>query len=393
MPVELPELVVTSKTQDAQTIRKILEGQGLVEADYKVEANSDQPEPTPELVVETPAPEPTPTPIIPAGPPAGDTDEDDEDVPPDTPPEPAAGTEPKKKSGSAKLKEKLTAKEQENAQLKADLERLRAQAPTLPATPAPATPAVEATLEPELQLRAKPKFEDFDGNDDQLSAFSEALNDWKYDEREFKKDGLRREEEKRNAPAKAAAAAAEAENKQVGEQFQARVTTLKQTYPTIEKEIIAAGTPTDMLSNVIMREEDSAELALWLARNPDEFTHINEMTRTDAKSSQADVVAAIKRAQQHVGRIRYILSREGMPEGTTVQPPPSDPAPPAQPPPPAAAAPPAPTAVRPKPTPPNPVGSRGSTTNKTLAQMTEAEVRNMHPDEFRQRVDRGEMRR
>ncbi len=401
MPVELPELVITSKTQSPETIRQLMKDQGYEDADFQVDGTSDQPA---EVPAAPPAAEPeTPAaaePEVPAaGQPAGDEVDDEEEEEEAPPPAAAVPAPPpaKPKSGSAKLKEKLTAKEQELATLRAENERLKTQAPQ-PASATPPPAAAPPTPEPAPELRAKPKFEDFAESDDQLAAFTEAVGDWTYDKREFDKAKAVREEEVRTAPAREAKAAADAEQQEIARKFVDQVTVVRQQHPTFNEEI-ALIPPTPVMVQTVTRQRDGAELALWLARNPDELADLNEKTRLPDNFTPQQHREAVSTALMELGRIRWMKDRDGMPERPTSReaapPPPPAAAPPNQTPPaPAAAAPPAtpapagPTRVKPQPV--VPVGSRGATTQKTLAQMTPAEIRAMNPDEYRRRVEKGE---
>lgn len=407
MPVELPELVITSKTQPASVIRQLMKDQGYEDADFAVDSTSDQPS-EPEVPAAEPAAEPevpaAAEPQVPAaGQEAGDEDDDDEEEAP--PPAAAAPAQPpaKPKSGSAKLKEKLSAKEQENATLKAELDRLRTQAP-VPAAAAPAPAPAAAPPEPEPELRAKPKFEDFADSEDQLDAFTTANGEWLLDKREFERDKVKRAEEKRTAPQREAEAAAQAEQQRVSEQFVQRATAVRQEHPTFDQEIVASK-PTPTVVSVVTRQKDGPTLALWLARNPDELEAVNALTILSPTATQAEKNDAVADVIAEMGRIRYLISQQGMTERPTNRevPPPAPPAtPPAntQPPAPAAAAPPATPPVTPapaagaptrvKPQPVIPVGSRGATTQKTLAQIGPEELRNMNPDEYRRRIEKGE---
>ncbi len=244
--------------------------------------------------------------------------------------------------------------------------------------------------EPEPELRAKPVWADFESADDQLAAFTEAVGEWTVDKREFQKDKERRERERTEAPAREAAADADAELRRVNEEFGHQVTAVKQEHPTFDQEVSAIP-PTPAMVSVFTRQPDGAKLALWLARNPDDLAELVEATKTTATSTKAEADAAVVRALQEVGKVRYLLNREGMPEGPTSretpQPVPSTQAtPPATPQPAAAAPPPAIPAAPPpkaKPTPATTVGSRGSTSVKRLSQMTEAELRVLPGDEYR----------
>lgn len=404
MPVELPELVITSKTQSPEVIRQIMKDQGYQDADFAVSDTSDQPvsEPEPEPAAE-PEPEPpaaAATPEIPAGAPAGGDDDDDDEEPAPAAAAPAPGQAPAaKKSGTQRLKAKLTAREQELATANAELARLRTQAPTPPAAAAPA-PAAAVTPETTPELRAKPKFEDFTDTEDQLSAFNEAMADWKYDQRDFEKAKANREEEVRTAPAREAKAAADAEQQEINRKFFEQATVVRQQHPTFNEEVNAIPSSPVVVATVT-RQRDGAELALWLARNPDELEDLNEKTRLPENYTPAQYREAVSTALMELGRVRFMKDRDGMPErpttGDGAPPNPPAPTPQAQQPPatPVAAAPPAatpPVPARAKPTPVAPVGSRGSSMNLTLKQMSEAQIRAMTADEFRARMERGEMR-
>lgn len=398
MPVELPELVITSKTQSPETIKKILEDQGYQTADFEVEGTSDAP-PAEALPAETkPAPVVPPEPVVPdplaavpaGAPPAGDDDEEEEEeVVAVTPPAPpAAGSEPpKKKPGSVKLKEKLQAQVQENATLKAEVERLKTLAPPAPAAAAP-PPAEAPAPVPEPELRAKPTWADFEDAEDQHTAFTEAITEWTVDKKEFVKEKARREQEKIDAPAREAAKRATAEQTEVFEGFRNRTTPVRERHPDFDQKI-AAIPPSPVMAAVVMREEDGPELAYWLADNPDELLALNDATKTDATSTPAQVQSAMGKMHQALGRIRYIISQEG-PSGEEPnrEVPPPAPAPPVTQVPPAAA----PVGAPPpkKATPVAPVGARGASSSKTLAQMTPEEIRAMPPDEYRSRVEKGE---
>ena len=379
MPVELPELVITSKTQSPAKIREILEGQGYKDFEMRdmTEEIGNPPAPPAEP---TPPAEVPPVETPPAGdhPVAGEEDEEEEEVVEATPPAPPAdgsAVPPKKKPGSAKLKEKVAALTTELETLK---QTLAAKPPAAEPTP---TPVAKPAEEPEPTLRAKPKWEDFSEAEDQVAAFTEAMAEFKVDERDFKQEKARREKEKAEAPARQAMADAEAENRRVQTTFLERSTAVKAEHPDFDQKLNAIP-PTPVMASVVLREEDGPQLAYWLANNPDELTALNAATKTEAGDSPAKVQAAIGKVHQALGRIRYIMSQEQAPPPESRETPPA--APPATPKPPAAAAPapPAPPA-KPKPTPVTPVGSRAATHVKTLAQMSAEEVRALHPDDYR----------
>lgn len=396
MPVELPELVITSKTQSPETIKKILEDQGYKTADFEVEGASDGPPvetpPAEEpLDPETPPVTDPPPPEVPAGaPPAGDDDDEEEEAPPVTPPAPpAAGQEPpKKKPGSVKLKEKLQTQVQENIALKAEVERLKTLAPAAPVVTAP-PPAEPAATEPDPVLRPKPVWADFENEEDQNAALIDAVVEWNIDKRDFDQAKAKRAQDKIEAPAREAAKLAETEQAQVFETWKTRTTPVKERHTDFDQKITAIP-PSPVMAAVVMREEDGPELAYWLADNPDELLHLNELTKTDGKSTPAQIQTAMGKMHQALGRIRYIISQEG-PSGEEPnrEVPPTTPPPPVTPVPPAAAA---PVGAPPpkKATPVAPVGARGASPNKTLAQMTPDEIRTMAPDEYRRRVEKGE---
>lgn len=396
MPVELPDIVVSSRTQSAETIARLLKEQGYETTDYELGTTSDGPPPEAPPPVEAPKPEVAAPPVeeIPAGEPvAGEAEEAEEPEPAEVPEPPAPTGERKNVPGSVRNKLKLQAKEQEIVDLKARLEALEKRPAA--SAPAPAPAAEVKPPEPEPELRAKPVWADFESSDDQLAAFTEAVGEWTVDKREFQKDKERREKDRTEAPAREAAANAEAEQRKVNEEFGSQVTAVKQEHPTFDQEVSAIP-PTKPMVDVFTRQPDGAKLALWLARNPDDLAQVVEATRVTEASTKAEIDAAYSRAIQEVGKVRYLLNREGMPEGPTSRETPP-PAPSTQVilpvviPPVAAAPPAAPAApVKAKPTPATPVGSRGATSVKTLSQMTESEVRNLSADEYRRKWEKGE---
>lgn len=393
MPEELPELVISSKTQSKETIAALMAAQGYETQDIIVESVTDAPPPPdPEPVVETP---PEPEPQVPAGDAGGLSEQEVEELLTETPSAPAGG----KKTGSQRLKEKLQAKDQENADLRAKLDALQANPPAgtpPPAAPAPAAaaPVAEApppTPEPEPELKPEPKWSDFEDAEDQLAAFTLASSRYAVYESDFIKAKEHREKERKEAPVKEAAAKVEAETREIQTKFRERAEVFKAERPDLDQVIQAAPAPTPMLARIVMEAEDGPKLALWLAEHPDELTTLNTQSATDDKTTAQQHNAKAAAVYESFGRIRYIMSLDsGTPAGEA---PPADPPPPPATQPPPAAAPPATPAATPpkvKPSPVTPVGSRGATPNKTLAQMTQDEIRNMPPDEYRRRKEKGE---
>ena len=396
MPEELPELVISSKTQSAAVIAEKMAELGYETQDLIIETVSDAPAPPdPAPVEETPPPAEE---KVPAGDAGGLSEQEVEELL-TTPAE--AGE--KKKSGSQRLKEKLQAKDAENAELRAKLDALQAAPPAStppPAAPAPAaaapavtTPVVEApappTPEAEPVLKDPPKWSDFEDAEDQLAAFTLASSRYAVYEDNFTKDKAKREQERAEAPAKQAKAAADAEYAGVVQKFQERSAPVMERRPDFSEVVKAAPPPTPVLARIVMEQEDGPELALWLAEHPDELNHINAESKTEATSTVQQVTAAAAKVHQALGRFRYIMSLD--PSTLAAETPPATPPQTQQPPQAPAAAPPAatPPPVK-KSSPVAPVGSRGATSVKTLAQLTPEEIRNMPPDEYRRRTEKGE---
>ncbi len=394
MPVELPEIVISSKTQSKEVIDALLKEQGYEVTDYTLGETTDAPAPEAAPVEDKPAEpvvEAPPAEEIPAGEVAGEEEEEVEAAAPaEVPATPAPAGERKNVPGSVKNKLKLQAKEQEILDLKARLEALEKRPAPSAAAPAPA--AEVKPPEPEPELRAKPVWADFESADDQLAAYTEAVGEWVVDNREFQKDKERREKERTEAPVREAAERTAAENKQVLDSWVERTTPVKEKYPDFDRKISEIP-PTPVMASVVMREDDGPELAYWLADNPDELLALNAATKTDAGSTPAQVQVAMGKMHQALGRIRYIMSQDGQPAGEpSREAPPTPPvqAPPVPQKPPAAAAPPAKPVVPVKPAPVTAVGSRGGSSNKTLANMTDGELKALHPDEYRRRIEKGE---
>ncbi len=393
---ELSELTIESRTQSADTIKKIMEDSGY----DQIEA-TEQTDTPPKPPADKPAPPAAaPAAAVPAAaePAAAVPDPDDEE----DPPEPAAEGQPHHKpSGAARRARKIEALKSENDILKAEREELARKLAALsapPAAPAAAAALPAAAPAPAVEDDPEPKLDDFESQDDPYAAYSKALARWGV--REELRDQAKQKAERhtteeaarRSEIEQSERTAAETETKAMGDRWAAsaeKSQTLHPDFNTTMSRNIELGEGKAWL-NPVMRQmaydyDEPAELAYWLVTHLDEATRIESKTRLPANFTQLG-----PRARQRAIRVAEDAAREAF--DRIVAELPAAPSPEASPEtaarretPVAAAAPVRPAPVpRPKAEPPKPVGSRGGAVTKRYPQDYSIEEQRAMPiDEVR----------
>lgn len=386
-----PEMVFESKTQSPEVMQKVL---GADFDEMAVTVVTDQPGEEQPPVTEPPAAppaEPSSSAPSPApGPEAG--------APPDgeTPAPPSDGAQPpegkkEKKSGSAKLKERLAHEQAENARLAAELEALKKGPPSPKPDAQPAAPAAAAP----------PAEEDPEPQEDQYETwaqYTKALTAWGVREarrEEAKKDRLAQEQaesDRKTREAEETQRQSEAARTAEQQRWTDMVEDAKEEYPDYDdvmeatKDKIAAA---PALVTAVRDHEDGARLAYYLCTHLDEEHRISEAVKLPQNATERQIRQAVIQASYELKQIASKLAAApAAPTGASreARPPESGNRPPAATPAPAAAAPAPPK----KPTPPTPVGSRGNGNVRKLEQLSADEVRTMDLDEFRKRRESGE---
>jgi hypothetical protein len=373
---ELSELTIESKSQSADTIRKILEDQGF--ADIQTAEQTDRP-PEPAVADAPPVAEAIP-PAAEPGLPAADG-EDAGETAQAAAAEPPAPAEHKKKGGFAR---KLEAQKSELDSLKATLVAMERKlaAPAAVQPPKPESPEVEPP-NPAVAEDPEPKIEQFENEEDAYSAWVKAVARWGVrDERRVQ--AKREQEQKESEQAartseteQAARSAAEAEWKSITERWNQSLAKSKAVHPDLEEVLNRPFDPKKPTGNVVLGTvandyDESAELCYWLGTHPDEAANI--VSRTNLPENFRNLGP---RAQQRAIRVAEDAAREAFDEilaklPAAPGPGQATPAPAERRETPAAAAPaPNPAAApaaaappRPKAEPPKPVGHRGGAVTK-----------------------------
>lgn len=171
--------------------------------------------------------------------PEGDEDDSDADKQP--------GDQPRRKGGFQRRIDKLT---REKRELEARIAALEGKLAGGAATPA----AGEAREQPPAEAPGKPKPEDFDT----YEAYTEALTDWKLEQRE--RERARQEAER-----------------QVFETWLARIEAARQAHPDFD-EVVDSDTPVSAaMQQAILESEQGAEIAYWLGKHPEEAARIAKL--------------------------------------------------------------------------------------------------------------------
>jgi hypothetical protein len=374
--MDVADLIIESRTQDAETIQKVLEQSG--HTNFQAETHTDHPE------AEAPPAEPAPPAAAAPAPPtpaAEPTPRTEEPAPADQ--KPVRG-----------YKLKLEVAREENARLKDEIAKL-----SRGTAPAPATPAAEPALRtqdpaPAAAPKPKPTPESFE-NGVYDPAYIEAVSDWKYDERrrqEREEETARvtreQDEAKRNANTRDETAFKDWWNGQIHE-AKAR----HDDFDAVMTKDHGRPIVNPVMYEAMQSADQGAELAYWLGTHPDESERISKLTALQPGETAVDFRKKLRLAMIELSKIE--LPDFSAEDDDDEAPQPAAPvaaAPPAAAPAPkaaaaAAAAPPArvatPATPASKPAPPSPVGSRGAGSRKRLSQMSPEELRSLTTDQYR----------
>lgn len=430
---ELPELVISSRTQSEETIKKILKAQGYdnVEVEEQSDATGGVPsdedeaevevdEPT-EPVVETPVVETpkTPDPVVP---PVVET------------PAPPAETQKTKEPGSKRYKRErdqaradLEASRTAQAKFAEELEEIKKTLAKAGTTETPKPTVVEQPKQaPPKPVLILPKLDDpgIDGDWDKLQAattnvtveHAEKISDWKDEVRELKRSEERAatkriEDESRSAEETAQNEFVKKWDKNVIEKGKSKYTDFMEVAgKTHDKPIINVA-----MQLALLDLDNGSDLVYWLSTHPDEANALVKATILPDKNGKitatpAEWESAVKKATYQFGRISAsIVDKVPEPEDEDEDDEETPAVTPVAVAPPVPVTPPTPPTattvvatpagqpagvpvpkVKPKPTPADTVGGRGGAGYRRLNQLSEAEIRNMSPDDYRKRKDAGE---
>ena len=370
--MDVADLIIESRTQDAETIQKVLEQSG--HTNFKVETHSDSPE------AETPPAEPAPAaaaaPAAPAAEPATST-------------QPPAPGEAKPVRG---YKLKLEVAREENARLKGEIQKLTSRS-TPPVEAAAPPPTTVSDPPPASVAKPKPVPESFEyGVYD--PAYIEAVTDWRYDERrrlEKEEETTRAtqaaDEAKRNANTRDETAFKDWWNGQIEEAKERH-----EDFDAVMTKDHGRPIVNPVMYEAIQSADQGAELAYWLGTHPEESERISNITALKPGETAVDFRKKLRLAMIELSKIElpdFPAEDDGeppQPAAPVAAAPPAPVAPKAA----AAAAAPsaaprtaAPAAPASKPAPPNPVGSRGASSRKRLSQMSTEELRALSTDQYR----------
>jgi hypothetical protein len=392
---DLPELVLESKTQSAETITKIMDDLGYenIETSEQTDRPPAAAAPPGEPSTDSPAPSSESAgEEVPAG---GEVEDGTGQA------ETAAGGEPaqtqeqqQKKGRTARRIERWRSEAEtlkaENEELKRKLAAPPAAQPAAeqPAAAAPATEARKPVDDPE------PTIEQFDGEDDPYAALITAKARWAV--REERRESARQEQQKqateestRKAEVdEAARLATDAEQNTIANRWNTSKARALESHPDFDEVFKRADKPpaNQVMVNVANDYDEVAELCYWLMTHPDETKRIESQTRLPENFAQLG-----PRARLRAVAVAENAAREAFDELLPKLAAPS----PAQTPgtaprreTPAAAAPPASSAPvqppRAKAEPPRPVGHRGGPVTKRYPQdYTQDEMRNLSIEEVR----------
>ena len=395
---DLPELVLESRTQSAETIEKIMDDLGYetVEASETTDgapAKSAEEPPAEKKPKESPAPAAAPSVETPAG------DEVEDETGQETPA--AAGGEPaqqeKKKGKTARRIERYRS---EADSLRAENEELKRKLVAPAAQPAATPPVETAAPKPPVADDPEPSIEQFQDQDDPYAAWVKAQARWAVrDERrqDVQRDQDRRASEesaRRSQVDESARSAADAEQKLVTERWNANATQARASHPDFDevlKRPFPQGNP--VLANIANDYDEVAEIVYYMLTHPEEATFIASQTRLPENFSQLG-----PRARQRAIYVAETAAKEAfdqiLPKLAAPSPAPAPgtaasretpaaAAPPASVTPPAAAPPARAIPPRPKAEPPKPVGNRGGSPTRRYEDMTPAEQRALSIEEVR----------
>ena len=355
------DIIIESRTQSPEQIQAALAGVGFETTESVLD--SDQPD---EEAV-------TPAPVAATAAPVVESDDDDEEetVPPAQAPE--AGV--KRPTGSSRLKQKLTERETEIAELKRQLaERSAPAQAAVVATPVatPVAAAAPAVVGDDATPLPRPDPDDFEEGKFGVE-WDLALMDWR-DAEKARVERLNKKQEQAQAEAeqeRLAQQRRDAAQREQDERFNASFVKAREVHPDFDEvwKTKSGVTPLSTPMNFMMRQSDAGfgVLAYWLASNPDEAKRIFDATTVPDGATNAQIERAKAKAWNEIEKIEQQLQ-------------------------PAAAAP-APAQARTagvaprvsvpvKPLPPEPVGARSGVNRKRLSEMTDAEVNSLDTPEY-----------
>lgn len=373
---ELPELIITSRTQSPETIRKIMEDRG-----YKVDSAESQSDQPAEAVVEVPeTPEvkepPEEAPAEEAKPAEEAGEEESE--------EGKKAEEKKKEAGSAKYK-----RQRDEARAKAD--DLEAKLRETEAKIAAGLVAEPAKVEepPKVEPKPQPKWEDFENEPDQLAAFTNALTDWKLDERDARKAQQQREDtesQKQRDTAAKAKADAEALIKDRTDRWKTQQVAARDKFDDYDEVMTTVkmdkdSLPSEIMASIAVDLDNGVELAYWLAKNPEHQKRIAQATQLPENATPRDVHLAMLRCTREFSKVEDLMAKEQAESETGDREVPADPPEPKETKPAPQASAPAP--VKPKPVPVKPVGNRGGMAPKNILDLPPEELRLVSSDDYR----------
>jgi len=306
---ELPELIVTSRTQSAETIQKILD-EGF--NDVHTETVNDQPDPETAEAVAEPA--------------AADPATDQANLSPDgTELESADGQDPEGKEVPVVPHKKLGGFRKKIVNLQSENERLKRELAAKTTTQA-AAPLVEKAPEPVKKLEpeavkppaaeGKPALENFASYEE----FIEALAGWTYrDNRRIEKETERQtrereESERQSTAAREARTAAEAEQAAETERWKTKFDAAvaeHPDFPEVLKRPENNNRPFSGPLTLAVRDSDAGgEVLYYLATHDAELKRINDATMQKAGSSQFEQRRLLSLAYREVENIALKLATE-----------------------------------------------------------------------------------
>ena len=315
---DLPELVLESRTQSAETIRQIMEDSGYehVETDEQTDATPPAPPVAPPAgetpSKDSPAPSPKPGGETPAG------GEEEGETGQEALPSEGEPAQAKKKGGFAR---KLERQAVELTSLKATIEdlsrKLAVPSAGQPGEKPPASSAAYPAPKPaEVVEDPEPTIEDFEDKDDPYGEWVKAQARWAVrDERrqESKRDEDKQASEesaRRSRVDESARLAAEAETAAITERWNSNVNQARATHPDFDEVILRprqtgkdVGNP--VMVNIANDYDEVAELCYWLITHPDEAARIEAQTRLPD-----NLVQLGPRARQRAIRVAEDAARE-----------------------------------------------------------------------------------
>lgn len=419
--MELSDLTIESKTQTAEQIKAALESAGYETTGAEVTTDAPKEDPAaPAESTQAGAAAPTGSSIpstdaggaTAAGAGGGEKTEAEQEAARAA----QEQTQPKH-TGSARQKKKIANLTAENERLAQEAETLRRQLAERSAGEKPAetkatdkpaeTPAPAAE---ELKPKAKPNPDDFEnGIYDPL--FVEALTDWRFEERqrlqrESDRQQKERDEQARRAQSESEAkATAEADEKAANERWTKQITAVKATHPDFDAVINkehAKPVSNNLMLAALRNLDEGAELIYWLGTHPEEAQRIQELTALKKGAPRSEIERKFAIAYREFAKINLPAPSEAGGDAgdeeededaaspgsreTPATVAASAPAAPKTEQPKAAAAT-ATATAEPKHTPPSIVGGRGGSRTTDPTRMSEKQLRELPPDEYRKAME------